>query len=64
MRVCSGAGVDCVQRRITCIGGDLAGGGPDTKRGWQLPRHMPHGGGVEGGNGDFKSPLHRFHHLP
>ena len=41
----------------------LAGGGPDPQEGRVLPLHMPHGGGVEGSDGDSQSPVHSTHHI-
>ena len=60
----SGAGADGVQRWSSCGGGDLVSGGIDPERGRQLPQHRSFGGGVEGGNDDFKFLLRRLHHLP
>ena len=45
-------------------GGDLIGGGTDTKRGRVILRHRPCGGDLEFSGGGYQSPLHRRHHLP
>ena len=42
----------------------LAGSGTDIQGGQGLMRHQPSGGGVEGGDGDSKFPLHHIHQLP
>ena len=59
-----GVGADVLPILSTYGGGDLTGGGPNPKRGRRLTRHRYRGGGVEGGGGDYQSPLHRLHHLP
>ena len=59
----SGDGAEGVQEQSSCGGGDLVGSGIDTERGRRLPRHRSCGGGVEGGNSDFKFLLFRLHHL-
>ena len=59
----SGSGADIVQRRSPCGRDNLSVGGPDPESGRQIQWHRSCGGGVEGGNGDFKLPLHRLHHL-
>ena len=42
----------------------MAGGVPDNQREMVIPRHRPRAGGVEGSDGDSKSPFHSLHHLP
>ena len=48
----SGIGLDRLTRRSPCGGGELAGGGPNTKRGQIIPRHRSRECGVEGGGGN------------
>ena len=54
VRAVGGVGAEGLLVRIPQGGGDLAGGGPNPKREWWLPRHRSRGGGVEGSGGDHQ----------
>ena len=41
----------------------MEGGGPDPQGGRGITRYRPSGGGVEGSEVDYKSPLHILHCL-
>ena len=56
-------GAYSIQRRSSCGGDDLAGGGRDPRRERRLTRYRSCEGGMEGINGDFKFPLCRLHNL-
>ena len=65
VQVGDGCGVvsDGLLRQIPRVGGDLAGGSPNTERERRLTRHGSRGGGVEGGGDDSQLPLHSLYHL-